>query len=429
MPSYVVLLARWNALPVATRAIAVMALFAAVVVSIVAGVLAHPARVALFPAPLHAEQLVEVEERLAAWNVAFTPVADNVIVDAAHRNDLLLRLSMLGLPHAHVQTSGEALASIGVLTPQAVIDEQARAGLAGDIASALRGVEGIDDATVIIAPAKTAEFADEDARGATASVRLRLRAGAVLAPATVSGLRTFVAASVPGLDASRVTMLDDRGIALGARAADAGDDLQRALQSALDTAFGSGSTIVRVHESTAPSRTATAVLVDATHAGELASIRDLAAATVGYDARRGDTIAVQTVEFQRDPVAQKDPWWLLYGAIVPAIPTLIASIAMIVVARSGLPALIELCKGALERQAIRRASAEVAGFAPARVHGAIAHEPPHAAAAIISALPAATAAAVLELYPQHERDAIVARMQRAHCPLVPDLDEVLAHHA
>ena len=52
-------------------------------------------------------------------------------------------------------------------------------------------------------------------------------------------------------------------------------------------------------------------------------------------------------------------------------------------------------------------------------------EPPHAAAAIISALPAATATAVLELYPPHEREAIVTRMQRRHSPLLGDAHELI----
>ena len=58
----------------------------------------------------------------------------------------------------------------------------------------------------------------------------------------------------------------------------------------------------------------------------------------------------------------------------------------------------------------------------------LAHEPPHAAAAIISALPAATAAAVLDLYPQHEREAIVKRMARPHSPLIGDAAELLRRH-
>jgi flagellar motor switch protein FliG len=50
----------------------------------------------------------------------------------------------------------------------------------------------------------------------------------------------------------------------------------------------------------------------------------------------------------------------------------------------------------------------------------------HAAAAIISALPASTAAAVLEMYPQHERDAIVRRMQRPNSPLLADAENLIA---
>ena len=78
-----------------------------------------------------------MQEQLAAWSVPFSPSVDNVTVDASRRNDLLLRLSLAGIPHAHVETTGEALANVGVLTPQAVIDAQTRSGLAGDIEIAL----------------------------------------------------------------------------------------------------------------------------------------------------------------------------------------------------------------------------------------------------------------------------------------------------
>lgn len=64
-------------------------------------------------------------------------------------------------------------------------------------------------------------------------------------------------------------------------------------------------------------------------------------------------------------------------------------------------------------------------FAPSHVRGALANEPPHTAAAIISALPAATATAVLDMYPPEERAAIVRRMSRAAAPVVPDYETVL----
>ena len=96
---------------------------------------------------------------------------------------------------------------------------------------------------------KRAEFADQSARPATASVRLQLHPGATLSRDAVDGIRRFVAASVAGLDPANVTMLDDRGVALGENAG-AQDDpsaLERSLQSALDAALGAGVTIVRVH--------------------------------------------------------------------------------------------------------------------------------------------------------------------------------------
>jgi flagellar M-ring protein FliF len=481
-------LTRWNSLSPAARRVLASAFAVLAACSLLAALLAHSSRTTLFATPLHPEQLGEVEERLAGWNVAFTPVADNVIVDESRRNDLLLKLSLAGVPHSHVETTAEALAGVGVLTPQAVIDAQTRAGLAGDLESGLRGIEGIDDARVIVAPAKLAEFADESSREATASVRLRLRPGARLSRAAVNGIRRFVAAGVTGLDAARVTIVDDRGIAL--EDVDDGEeasDLQSSLQSALDAAFGEGVTIVRVRAEVANEqvtarelrrsalgdpiasvtrneryadgnkryehgdrnvargsdvrevvtqaspgavqRISTAVFVDESRAIDLSKIRDLAAATVGYDERRGDAIVVQAVDFQRAVVPRKDPWWLLYGTIVPVVPALITALAAIAVARLALPPAISLLQQTLERTAVRRASRAVNGLAPARVRSVLSDEPPHAAAAIISALPAATAAAVLDLYPQHERDAIVKRMQRPFGALVGDPQEYLRRHA
>jgi flagellar biosynthesis/type III secretory pathway M-ring protein FliF/YscJ len=316
-----------------------------------------------------------------------------------------------------------------------------------------------------------------------------MRSGARLSRPAISGIRAFVAAGVPGLDPSRVTILDDRGFALDeGQAGDDASDLQRSLQSALDTAFGDGTTIVRVHaeyrndrtsqreirraplgsqaieraarsetydgggkryrhqdesedrgsetreivseaEAGALRRVSTAIFVDRSHVLDLARVRDLAAATVGYDSKRGDTLAVAAVEFHRELVARKDLWWLAYGTIVPLAPALAIALGIVAVVRLALPPLTTLLNAILERASLDRRSKEVAGLAPARVRSALAHEPPHAAAAIISALPAATAAAVLDLYPPHERDAIVKRMLRPHSPLLADAGELLRRHA
>ena len=455
--SVAALLARWNALPRAARIVAGTLAFVVAVAAVTVTIAAHPPRTTLFPMPLHSEQLAEVQEQLAAWNVPFTPTAENIVVDAGRRNDLLLRLSLAGVPHPHLSSTGEALSTIGVLTPEAVIEAQTRAGLAGDIEAGLRGVDGIEDARVIVAPAKAAQFADESAHAATASVRLRLHAGARLSRGAIAGIRAFVAASVPELGPGRVTILDDRGIALGDRPAPADDeaDLQHSLQTAFDGAFGEGAAIVRVRAEYDPSRTtqreirhtpfgaresfaqvppgglrrlSAAVFVDRSRALDLAKVRELASATLGYDTRRGDTLSVEEVDFRREQPTQRDGWWLLYGAVVPLAPALIIAIGLVACARIAMPHAAGIVQAMVERGAVDRASREAAGFPPARVRSMLEQEPPHAAAAIISALPAATATAVLELYPPHEREAIVQRMQRRHCALVPDAQELMHRH-
>lgn len=477
------LLSRWGALSPRVRTATTCAAFAIVFVAVVAGIVAGRPHVALFATPLHAEQLAEVEDRLASWGVPFVPTADNVTVDASRRSDLLLRLSLAGVPHAHVASSGEALAQIGALTPQAVVDAQTRAGLAGDLELALRGVAGVDDAQVIVAPARTATFADESATGASASVRLHVRDGARLSPDAIEGIRQFVAAGVPDLDAARVTILDDAGIALdGTAGGDDATDLQTSLQSALDAAFGAGATIVRVRGERDPraaqthivrdaplgalaltgtdesfrgdgrhyekrerteqrgderrdttttqaagrlARLSVAVFVDASRDLDVAAIRALAAATVGIDPHRGDTLGVEPVAFSRERTARRDGWWLAYGAIVPLVPVLAIALAALVALRLLLPPLRTLTATLVERVSIARTRDLVRGFAPAHVASVLREEPPHAAAAIISALPVATAAAVLDLYPAAERAAIVRRMARPRSPLIPDASEVI----
>jgi hypothetical protein len=138
---------------------------------------------------------------------------------------------------------------------------------------------------------------------------------------------------------------------------------------------------------------------------------------------------VETVDFQRTLEPKRDGWLLAYGAIVPAIPVLVIVVGLLIGFRTVMPVVAQSVTRLTEQAATSRTSRVVAGYAPAQVRGALAHEPPHAAAAVISALPAATAAAVLELYPQHEREAIIARMQRIHSTVIPGADEILARHA
>ena len=480
------LLARWNGAAPRVR-FALLALAAAALLGIASSfVLARDSRVALFSTGLKSDQLAEVEERLAAWTVPFASSADNVRVGGGRRSELLLRLSLAGVPHVHLATSDETLAKIGALTPQAVLEAQTRDGLAGDLASGLRGIAGIADARVVIAPARAGMYADERSHDASASVRISLVPGARLGASVVVGIRRFVAGGVAGLEPERVTVLDDRGLALG-DGSDAHDDevTQTALQSALDTAFGGGATIVRVHrelagvrrdvrdlrrapvaggaiatntnderyasdrkrysrshatedrgsdtrethEETTPATTARvtiAVFVDAARGLDVNKIRDFATATAGLDRARGDAITVAAVRFATpaSPLARRAPN-LFVGYAASLAPQLLLALALIVALALGARPVYRLAERVLERASVSVARERVSGIAPTHVRGALLGEPPHTAAAIISALPAATATAVLELYPPEERAAIVRRLTRAANPLLPDAEELI----
>jgi len=471
-------LSLWQPLSGRTRILIVGLVLAAFTAGAVALLAQRDTRVALFAEPLRPEQVSEVVERLAEWNVPFVAVADNVRLDARRRNDVLLRLSLAGVPHAHRANSSETLARVGPLTPQAVLDAQARDGLAGDLSNALRGIAGIDDAQVIIAPGRAAAFADETSSAPSASVRLRLKPGAQLGRQTIEGVRQFIADGISGLVPTRVAILDDRGLALGENrgSSDEAAVLQSSLQSALDQVFGEGATIVRVRfdydrrsrELRAVLRTplpgkaianatlderyvaekkrfsrlrasedrgsdvreertdippgdvariSVAVAVDAERKLDLVAIGSLASATLGLVDGR-DLLRVAAVPFARRPENRVAPLWVILGFIAAVLPAALLTILAACIVRFGAAPLARAIETTSRRVALARVSREAAGLAPARVRGALRDEPPHAAAAIISALPTATASAVLELYPPDERAAIVRRMQRDAAPII-----------
>jgi flagellar M-ring protein FliF len=479
----------WAAIPARTRPLVVGALAVLVGVIGLTLVLQRDTRVSLFAEPLRAEQVEEVAERLADWNVPFAVTADNVRVDGARRNDVLLRLAALGIPRAHLASLDDALAKAGPLTPQSILDAEQLDGRAGDLAAGLRGVAGVEDARVMIAAGRDATFADGgDAHQTTASVRLTLRPGTTLTRQLAGGVRASVAAGVSGLAPERVAILDDRGLAVpeDSGAPDDAAALQTSLQSALDEAFGVGDTIVRVRVMLDPTTThrrdesrrplagpidstttdehfksaskqyaktnavvergsethdesveipagriqhmSVAVAVDAARGFDLGKIRALALATLGLSLARGDEVTVEAVPFAKDAREHRGlPFYAALTVVASVVPPLIAVVAFLVALRFGAKPVVAACEALVSRIAVERASRALPGYAPAHVRGALANEPPHTAAAIISALPAATATAVLEMYPPEERAAIVKRMSRAAAPAVPDHVTVLRH--
>ena len=476
-------LERWRGLEPRLRVAIAAATIGLVVIVALGFVVSRDTRTPLFANPLKADQLSEVDAQLSAWNVPFVPLHDNVRVDARHRGELLARLALAGVPHAHLEGTSEALSTVGTLTPQAVLDAQARAGLEGDLEKGLRGLGGIADARIIIAPARGGIFADDPPTPASASVRVTAQAGQVLTESTLVAVRAFVAAGVPGLEQTRVTVVDDRG-AFDTRENDDSTQREIALQSALDSAFGAGATIVRIHversarateshdvrrkpdeasaiarhdlderfsgEKKTYSRHATtedrgsdfheerttlapggiarisiAVIVDARRALDVEKIREVAAAAGGFDARRGDTLSVEAVPFDRPYPTAPKPFAYALGLAGEALPVFALAIVAIVAIRAGARPAFGLLTEFARRIRLERSAPTMSTLAPEAIFATLRGEPPHVAAAVIATLSAPLATSVLDLYAEHDRHAIVARMTRHPSPLIAGLRESL----
>lgn len=92
-------LARLRASSSRARLVGLAAAVVLVAVGVVGFAASRDTRVPLFATPLRADQLAEVEQRLAAWNVPHAVSSDNVRVDRGKRGELLLRLE---IGRAHV---------------------------------------------------------------------------------------------------------------------------------------------------------------------------------------------------------------------------------------------------------------------------------------------------------------------------------------
>jgi flagellar biosynthesis/type III secretory pathway M-ring protein FliF/YscJ len=209
----------------------------------------------LFDVALHPSQTAEVERALLLWNEPFSTDAQHtqVYVSESRRRDVLLRLALAGVPHRYVPTTSDVMEQQqSAFEPQSVMDDRRRAGIEGDLVMSLRRMNGVSDASVVIAPASSDPLAADDSRTpASASVQMLMQPGAALTAAQLAGIKRFVAASYPGLSAERVVIVDAGGADNAASAPpetvsarQAG--LQNSIQSALDAVFGPGVAVVRV---------------------------------------------------------------------------------------------------------------------------------------------------------------------------------------
>jgi flagellar M-ring protein FliF len=181
-----------------------------------------------------------------------------LLVPAAHVHEWRLKLASQGLP-----SSGSPGFELFDKTQFGTTDFAQRLNfqraLQGELARTIGQLREVHQARVHLAMPVPRLFATQD-RPASASVVVRLKRGAALAPEQVRGIVHLVSGAVEGLSPDRVTVLDTSGRVLGgvdrstaglsgsqqeARAA-LEAEIERRIQTLLDPVVGPGHSAVRV---------------------------------------------------------------------------------------------------------------------------------------------------------------------------------------
>jgi flagellar M-ring protein FliF len=219
----------------------------------------HGPDYALLFSELADRDAMEVADSLRANAIPYRLEAGGrgVSVPRAQLDDARLKLAAKGLPRSAGMGAEMLRDAQGFGTSPSLESARFQMALETELARTVSSLRPVQGARVHLAIPKAAAFS-RDRRPASASVFLSLYPGRTLENEQVAAITNLVASSVPDLDASRVTVIDERGhllsqsdagTELGASSAQLDytrrieDDLEQRVQNLLLPMTGSG----RVH--------------------------------------------------------------------------------------------------------------------------------------------------------------------------------------
>ena len=139
----------------------------------------------------------------------FNDSGSAVLIPSARVYDVRLRLAAQGLPKGG-NVGFELMENQKFGVSQFAEQINYQRGLEGELARTIQSIGAVQTARVHLAIPKPTVFVREELKP-SASVLLNLYAGRSLDPAQVAGIQNLVAASVPNLSASSVTLIDQTG--------------------------------------------------------------------------------------------------------------------------------------------------------------------------------------------------------------------------
>ncbi|MDJ0847893.1 MAG: flagellar basal-body MS-ring/collar protein FliF [Myxococcota bacterium] len=161
---------------------------------------------------LESDEAARVVEGLRAEKISYRLAegGGTIYVPAAQVHEARIRLAGRGLPGGG-SPGFEIFDKTGFGVSDFVNRVNFQRALQGEMARSIEQLESVERARVQVAIPERRGFVSSRSNPASASVVIRLRPGAELAPGQARGVVHLVASSVEGLDPTRVTVVDDRG--------------------------------------------------------------------------------------------------------------------------------------------------------------------------------------------------------------------------
>lgn len=142
-----------------------------------------------------------------------------VMVPSSRVDELRLKLAGLGLPRGGGQGFELLEQDTGFGTSHAIERVRIQRALEGEIARSIMTIQSVRAARVLLALPKQSVFL-RNSKKPSASVVVNLHAGRTLTPREVDAIVHLVASGVPQLDASQVTVVDQKGTLLNSKQED-----------------------------------------------------------------------------------------------------------------------------------------------------------------------------------------------------------------
>ncbi len=168
---------------------------------------------------LQAEDLVQVAQALDRAGIPYElrEEAGVVLVPGAEVHQARLKLAAKGLPHQDGVGFELLTRDSGFGVSQFVENARYQRALEGELARTIADLDAVASARVHLAlPKRTSFLRDRHGRQPSASVLVNLYRGRRLSDEQVAAVAHLVAASVPGLEVDRVTVVDQQGKLLNA---------------------------------------------------------------------------------------------------------------------------------------------------------------------------------------------------------------------